>query len=160
MYLRGRVSRVYEKDGKLMVQGSDTLSGNQVEIEADMVVLATAMVARTGADLLAQKLGIGYDKYHFYNEYHPKLRPVETVTAGIFLAGTCLGPMDIPDSVSMGSAVASKTLALFSADELEREPITATVNNMTCNACWDCVNSCPYVAIEKTEIKNRQGECR
>lgn len=157
MYLRGRVSRVYEKDGKVIVQGADTLSGNQVEIEADMVVLATAIVSRDGADTMAQKLGIGYDKYKFYNEYHPKLKPVETVTAGIFLAGTCAGPMDIPDSVLMGSAAASKVLALFSNDQMAREPITANVNRMTCNACWDCVVACPYTAIEKEEVKNRQG---
>ncbi|MEE8575407.1 MAG: CoB--CoM heterodisulfide reductase iron-sulfur subunit A family protein, partial [Thermodesulfobacteriota bacterium] len=116
MYLRGRVSRVYEKNGKLVVQGADTLSGSQVVIEADMVVLATAMVSREGADGMAQKLGIAYDKHKFYSEYHPKLKPVETVTAGIFLAGTCVGPMDIPESVSMGSAVASKVQALFSSD--------------------------------------------
>jgi len=158
MYLRGRVSRVYEKDGKIIVQGADTLSNSQVEIEADMVVLATALVSRTGADSLAQKLGIGYDKYKFYNEYHPKLRPVETVTAGIFLAGTCMGPMDIPDSVAQGSATASKVLALFSANEMTREPITALVNKVTCNACWDCVTACPYSAIERDAVKNRQGE--
>jgi heterodisulfide reductase subunit A len=158
MYLRGRVSRVYEKDGKIMVQGVDTLTGGrQVEIEADMVVLATAMMARSGADLLAQKLGIGYDKYKFYNEYHPKLKPVETVTAGIFLSGTCVGPMDIPESVSMGSATASKVMALFSSDEMAREPITASVNEVTCNACWDCVVACPYTAIEKFEVKDRNG---
>jgi len=157
MYLRGRVSRVYEKDGKVIVQGADTLSGNQVEIEADMVVLATALVSRDGADSLAQKLGIGYDKYKFYNEYHPKLKPVETVTAGIFLAGTCAGPMDIPESVSMGSATASKVLALFSNDQMAREPITANVNRMTCNACWDCLVACPYSAIEEDAVKNRQG---
>lgn len=157
MYLRGRVSRVYERDGKVIVQGADTLSGNQVEIEADMVVLATAIVSRTGADTVAQKLGIGYDKYKFYNEYHPKLKPVETVTAGIFLAGTCVGPMDIPDSVSMGSAAASKVLALFSNDQMAREPITSVVNKNTCNACWDCLVACPYNAIEKEEVKNRQG---
>ena len=157
MYLRGRVSRVYEKDGKVIVQGADTLSGNQVEIEADMVVLATALVSRDGADSLAQKLGIGYDKYKFYNEYHPKLKPVETVTAGIFLAGTCAGPMDIPESVSMGSATASKVLALFSNDQMAREPITANVNRMTCNACWDCLVACPYAAIEEDAVKNRQG---
>jgi len=157
MYLRGRVSRVYEKDGKVIVQGADTLSGNQVEIEADMVVLATALVSRDGADSLAQKLGIGYDKYKFYNEYHPKLKPVETVTAGIFLAGTCAGPMDIPESVSMGSATASKVLALFSNDQMAREPITANVNRMTCNACWDCLVACPYSAIEEEAVKNRQG---
>ncbi|MBI5237885.1 MAG: CoB--CoM heterodisulfide reductase iron-sulfur subunit A family protein [Deltaproteobacteria bacterium] len=158
MYLRGRVSRVYERDGKVIVQGADTLSGSQVEIEADMVVLATAIVARDGADTLARKLGIGYDKYKFYNEYHPKLRPVETVTAGIFLAGTCMGPMDIPDSVAQGSATASKVLALFSSDEMTREPITALVNKVTCNACWDCVTACPYSAIEKDAVKNREGK--
>ncbi len=158
MYLRGRVSRVYEKNGKVIVQGADTLSGSQVEIEADMVVLATAIVSRQGADTLAQKLGIGYDKHKFYNEYHPKLRPVETVTAGIFLAGTCMGPMDIPESVAQGSATASKVLALFSADQMAREPITALVNKTTCNACWDCVTACPYTAIERLEVKNRKGE--
>lgn len=157
MYLRGRVSRVYERDGKVIVQGADTLSGNQVEIEADMVVLATAIVSREGADTVAQKLGIGYDKYKFYNEYHPKLKPVETVTAGIYLAGTCVGPMDIPDSVSMGSAAASKVLALFSNDQMAREPITANVNRMTCNGCWDCLVACPYSAIEEEAVKNRQG---
>ncbi|MBE9528086.1 MAG: CoB--CoM heterodisulfide reductase iron-sulfur subunit A family protein [Proteobacteria bacterium] len=157
MYLRGRVSRVYEKDGKIIVQGADTLSGSQVEIEADMVVLATALVSRDSATTVAQTLGIGYDKDKFYNEYHPKLKPVETVTAGVFLAGTCVGPMDIPESVSQGSAVASKTLALFSSDKMAREPITADVNTQTCNACWDCLNACPYVAIDKTEVKDRKG---
>ena len=158
MYLRGRVSRVYEKNGKLVVQGADTLSGSQVVIEADMVVLATAMVSREGADTLAQKLGIGYDKHKFYSEYHPKLKPVETITGGIYLAGSAVGPMDIPESVSMGSAAASKVQALFSADMLDREPITAKVNDATCNACWDCVTACPYVAITKEEVKDRQGE--
>ena len=158
MYLRSRVSRVYEKDGKIMVQGADTLSGTQVEIEADMVVLATAIVSRKGADSFAQKLGISYDKHGFYNEYHPKLKPVETVTAGIFLAGTAVGPMDIPESVSMGSASASKVLALFSNSEMMREPIVAGVNAASCNACWDCVTACPYSAIEKFAVKNRQGE--
>jgi len=157
MYLRGRVSRVYEKDGKIMVQGADTLSGSQVEIEADMVVLATAIVSREGADTLAQKLGIGYDKHKFYNEYHPKMKPVETVTAGIYLAGSCMGPMDIPESVAQGSAAASKVLVLFSADEMAREPITSVVNRTTCNACWDCVTACPYTAIERDTIKDRKG---
>jgi heterodisulfide reductase subunit A len=122
-----------------------------------MVVLATAIVSRDGADTLAQKLSIGYDKYKFYNEYHPKLKPVETVTAGIFLAGTCMGPMDIPDSVAQGSAAGSKVLSLFSADEMTREPITALVNKITCNSCWDCLTACPYTAIERDAVKNRQG---
>jgi heterodisulfide reductase subunit A len=158
IYLRGRVARVYEREGKIIVQGADTLSDTQVEIEADMVVLATALVSRPEASSLAQKLGIGYDKDKFYNEYHPKLKPVETVTAGIFLSGACVGPMDIPESVSMGSASASKVLALFSSDEMAREPIVASVNKQRCNACWDCLVACPYTAIEKEEVKDRQGD--
>lgn len=158
IYLRGRVSRVYPRDGRLVVQGADTLTGSQVEIEADMVVLATAVVPRLGSKDLAQRLGIGYDQYGFYNEYHPKLKPVETVTSGIFLSGACIGPMDVPTAVAQGSAVASKVLGLFSNDEMAREPITAEVNRATCNACWDCLVACPYKAIEREAIKNRQGE--
>lgn len=157
IYLRGRVSRVYEKNGALMVQGADTLSGSQVEMEADLVVLATAVIPRAGAKDLAKRLGISYDGYGFYSEYHPKLRPVETATAGIYLAGACIGPMDIPASVAQGSASASKVLAMFSSDELTREPIVAEVNVATCNACWDCETACPYHAIEREEVKDRAG---
>ncbi|MBI3806765.1 MAG: CoB--CoM heterodisulfide reductase iron-sulfur subunit A family protein, partial [Nitrospirae bacterium] len=157
IYLRGRVSRVYERNGTLMVQGADTLSGSQVEMEADLVVLATAVIPRVGAKDLAKRLGISYDGYGFYSEYHPKLRPVETATAGIFLAGACIGPTDIPAAVAQGSASASKVLAMFSSDELTREPIVAEVNISTCNACWDCETACPYHAIEREEIKDRSG---
>ena len=158
IYLRGRVSRVYQKNGKLMVQGADTLSGSQVEMEADLVVLATAVIPRAGAKELAKRLGIGYDGYGFYSEYHPKLRPVETATAGIYLAGACIGPMDIPASVAQGSATAGKVLGMFSSDELTREPVVAEVNISTCNACWDCETACPYHAIEREEIKDRSGQ--
>lgn len=158
IYLRGRVSSVYEKDGKVIVEGVDTLSGTQVEVEADMVVLATAIVPRNGAKELAQRLGISYDTYGFYNESHPKLRPVETNTAGIYLAGTCQGPMDIPDSVSQASAAASKVISLFSREDLVREPILAEVNERVCNACWDCYYACPYSAIEQHAIKDRNGK--
>lgn len=157
IYLRGRVSRVYERGGALVVQGADTLSGSQVEMDADLVVLATAVVPRVGAKDLAKRLGISYDQYGFYNEYHPKLRPVETATAGIYLAGACIGPADIPASVAQGSATAGKVLAMFSADELTREPIVAEVNTATCNACWDCEMACPYHAIQREAIKDRAG---
>lgn len=157
IYLRGRVARVYEKGDKLIVQGADTLTGSQIEIEADMVVLATAVVPRLGSLDLAQTLGISYDNYGFYNEYHPKLKPVETTTAGIYLAGACIGPMDIPAAVAQGGAAASKVLGLFSSDELAREPQVAKVESATCNACWDCIVSCPYGAIEREELTDRQG---
>jgi len=163
-YVRGRVSRVYERKGKLVVRGVDTLLGaQQMEIEADMVVLATAGVANAGAEELAQKLHVSYDSHHFFAEAHPKLRPVETNTAGIFLAGACQSPKDIPDSVSQASAAASKVLGMFSSDELTREPVIAVVNRSappvysTCVGCFMCQSACPFQAIERDEIKARDG---
>jgi heterodisulfide reductase subunit A2 len=164
-YIRGRVSKIYEKNGKLIVSGADTLlNAMPVEIEADMVVLATAGVANEGAEELAQKMHISYDPYKFFAEAHPKLKPVETNTAGIFLAGACQAPRDIPESVAMASGAAVKVAGLFSQDELTREPIIAVVNRQappvysSCVGCFLCVSACPYQAIEKEEIKNRTGE--
>jgi len=156
-YLRGRVSKIYPQGGKLMVRGVDTLLGKPVEIAADMVVLATTAVPQPDAKKFAQGVGVGYDEYGFFNEAHPKLRPVETATAGVFLAGACQAPKDIPDSVAQGSAAASKVLALFSRDELEREPIIAEVNENICAGCWGCYQACPFKAIEKKEVRDRQG---
>lgn len=163
-YIRGRVSTIYEKDGKLIVKGADTLlNGKPVEIEADMVVLATAAVSCGGAEELAQKLHVSYDSYKFFAEAHPKLKPVETNTAGIYLAGACQAPKDIPESVSAASGAAAKVMTLFSNDELTREPIVAKVNRTapplfsTCMGCGMCVSVCPYQAIDLEEIKNRQG---
>ena len=113
-YVRGRVARIYEKEGKLIVKGVDTLLGaTPVEIEADMVVLATAGVSNQGSEELAQKLHISYDPYKFFAEAHPKLRPVETNTAGIFVAGACQAPKDIPETVATASGAAAKVDALF-----------------------------------------------
>jgi heterodisulfide reductase subunit A len=163
-YIRGRVSKVYEKNGKLMVMGVDTLLNSApVEIEADMVVLATAVIANSDSESLAQKLHIGYDRHHFFAEAHPKLKPVETNTAGIMLAGACQSARDIPETVSQASGSASKVVALFSGTELSREPVVATVNRMagpdftTCTGCFLCQDVCPYLAIEREEIKDRAG---
>jgi heterodisulfide reductase subunit A len=164
-YIRGRVSRVYERNGKLVVRGVDTLlNAQQVEIEADMVVLATASVSNQGAEELAQRLHVSYDAHHFFSEAHPKLRPVETNTAGIFLAGACQAPKDIPESVGQASAAASKVVGMFSSDELTREPIIAVVNRSappvfsTCAGCFMCQSACPFSAIEREDIKTRDGK--
>jgi heterodisulfide reductase subunit A len=157
VYIRGMVSRLYQKDDKIVVMGSDISVGVQVEIEADLVVLATAVQARQGADTLAQKLGISYDKYNFYSEAHAKLRPVECATAGVYLAGACQGPKDIPDTVAQASAAAAKVMTLFAKSELEREPIVATVNERYCAGCLACKKVCPYGAVEEKEIRDRQG---
>ncbi|MBT0651814.1 CoB--CoM heterodisulfide reductase iron-sulfur subunit A family protein [Geomobilimonas luticola] len=157
VYIRGMVSRLYQKGDKIVVMGSDISVGVQVEIEADLVVLATAVQPRQGADALAQKLGISYDTYNFYSEAHAKLKPVECATAGIYLAGACQGPKDIPDTVSQASAAAAKVMTLFSRDQLEREPIVARVNERNCVACFYCKKVCPYGAVEEKEIRDRQG---
>ncbi|MDD2734012.1 MAG: CoB--CoM heterodisulfide reductase iron-sulfur subunit A family protein [Desulfuromonadaceae bacterium] len=157
VYIRGMVSRLYQKGDKIIVRGSDIAVGVQVEIEADMVVLATAIQPQKGADTLAQKLGISYDKYNFYSEAHAKLRPVECATAGIYLAGACQGPKDIPETVSQASAAAAKVMTLFSKDLLEREPIVARVKESGCVGCFACKKVCAYGAVEEKEIRDRQG---
>ena len=156
-YIRGRVSRIYESNGKLVVKGMDTLSGKLIEVEADLVVLATAMRPSDGFEELARKLRISYDEHGFFSEAHPKLRPVETTTAGVFLAGACQAPKDIPDSVAQASAAAAKVLSLFGMPRIEREPTIAVVNEMTCTGCFDCERVCPYNAIERKEIRDRRG---
>jgi heterodisulfide reductase subunit A len=157
VYIRGMVSRLYQKGDKIVVMGSDISVGVQVEIEADMVVLATAIQPQKGADALAQKLGISYDKYHFYSEAHAKLRPVECATAGIYLAGACQGPKDIPETVSQASAAAAKVMTLFSRNQMEREPIVARVREAGCVGCFACKKVCAYGAVEEKEIRDRQG---
>jgi heterodisulfide reductase subunit A len=156
LYLRGRISKIYQRKGKLIVKGTDTLSGIPVEVEADLVVLATAMAPRRDAVKLAQMLRIPYDNYGFYTEAHAKLAPVETATGGIFLAGACQFPRDIPDSVASGSASAAKVIALLSHDELEIEPLVAKVDQLRCNGCFDCKSVCPYGAIEEEITRDKR----
>lgn len=155
-YHRGRVSKITAENGKLIVRGADTLAGRPLTIAADLVVLATAMRPSPGVRELAQALKIGYDEYGFLSESHPKLRPVETNTAGIFICGACHGPKDIPESVAQASAAAGKVLGLFSKTELARDPEIAQVNETTCAACFACQRACPYQAVERAEIRDRQ----
>ena len=152
LYLRGKVSKIYRNGDKVIVWGSDTLSGRAVEVAADMVVLATPLVAANGAKTLAQRLHISVNADGFYNEAHPKLRPVESLTAGVFIAGAGQGPKDIPETVSQAGAAAAKVLQLFSHDEMKAESTIAQVTPELCAACGLCVPGCPYGARQIDEI--------
>jgi len=157
-YHRGRVSKITQEDGRLIVRGVDTLAGEPLTIAADLVVLAAAMRPAAGVEELAQKVNVSYDEFGFLCESHPKLRPVETNAAGVFVCGACQGPKDIPESVTQASAAAGKVLLMFSRDRLYREPEIAHVQESACAGCFTCRRGCPYHAIDSAEIRDRQGQ--
>jgi heterodisulfide reductase subunit A len=146
LYLRGKVSRIFRREDRVVVWGSDTLCGRALEVEADLVVLATPMTAASGAGELAKLLHVGTDTHGFFNEAHPKLRPVESLTAGIFLAGAAQGPKDIPESVSQAGAAAARILQLFAQEDMQAEPTVARVFPELCAGCGLCLAACPYGA--------------
>ncbi len=146
-YIKGMVGKVAPKNGKLLVQASDLLANDQLQIEADMVVLATAIEPDESARSIATMLTASMDTNDFFTEAHPKLRPVESPTAGIFLSGVCQGPKDIPETVSQASAAASKVIGLLVKDKLTCNPCVAESNETMCNGCSACEKVCPYGAI-------------
>jgi heterodisulfide reductase subunit A len=154
-YLRGKVSKIYRQGDKVMVWASDTLAGRKVELEADMVVLATAVVANPDGVALARKLKTQIDAHGFMTEAHPKLRPVETLTAGFFLAGCGQGPKDIPETVAQASAAAAKVLAMFGNTRLTHSPTTAEVDEEICVGCGYCERTCAYDAVKVDPAKKK-----
>jgi len=154
LYLRGRISKIYRDGPKMMVCGDDALMGRPVQIAADLVVLATGMDPSDGVVELAQTLNISYDTNRFLIEAHPKLRPVETQTSGIFLAGVAVGPRDIPDCVAHGSAAAVKVVGLLSQDTLTTDPMTSIVDPAKCVGCFMCEDVCPFSAIYRETTRD------
>ncbi|MBO4857921.1 MAG: CoB--CoM heterodisulfide reductase iron-sulfur subunit A family protein [Treponema sp.] len=147
-YIKGMVGKVTpQSDGTLDVQGSDLILNKQVHIKADMVVLAASIEADKSARPLATMLTTSMDNNDFFLEAHAKLRPVESPTAGIFLAGCCQGPKDIPETVAQSSGAAAKAICLLVKDKLKNNPCTANPNENMCNGCGQCANVCPYGAI-------------
>ncbi len=155
LYLKGSAGKVFPDGDKLLVKGVDSLSGHALEIEADMVVLATAIKAKSDAPQLARLLGISTDTHAFFMEAHPKLRPVEAHTAGIFLAGACQGPKDIPETVSQASGAAAKAIVLLSKENLLSDPCVSEVNESLCTGCLACIKVCPYSAITEKTIEEK-----
>lgn len=148
IYLRGRVARIFQDGEKIRVWGTDTLSNRKIELMADMVVLATALVPSNGARDLATSLRATTDKHGFLTEAHIKLYPVESSTRGIYLAGCGQSPKDVTDSVGQAGAAASKIQALLSAEKLIQDPLVAFVDENICSGCGICVEVCPYEARE------------
>ncbi len=154
-YIKGMVGKVSPQGGKLRVQGSDLLADRQIVIDADMVVLAAAIEPDPTAKGLATMLTASIDTNNFFTEAHPKLRPVESPTAGVFLSGVCQGPKDIPETVAQASAAASKVIGLLSKDKLLSNPCVAGPDEMLCNGCSTCEKVCPYGAISYVEKEYR-----
>ena len=157
-YIKGMVGKVSPEGDKLMVRGSDLLANKQVNIDADLVVLAAAIEPDKSARPLATKLTASMDTNDFFTEAHPKLRPVESPTAGIFLSGACQGPKDIPETVSQASAAAAKVICLLSKDKLLGNPCVATSDELMCNGCSSCANVCPYGAITYSDKEFRMPD--
>ena len=146
-YIKGMVGKVSPEGDKLMVQASDLIENKQLHIAADMVVLAAAIEPDKSARPLATMLTASMDTNDFFTEAHPKLRPVESPTAGIFLSGACQGPKDIPETVAQAGAAASKVIGLLSKDKLVANPCVAHSDENMCTGCSLCERVCPYGAI-------------
>ena len=154
-YIKGMVGKVAKEGDKLMVRGSDLINNQQVEIAADLVVLATAIEPDPSARSIGTMLTASMDTNDFFTEAHAKLRPVESPTAGIFLSGACQGPKDVPETVAQASAAASKVIGLLAKDHLVTNPCVAESNELMCNGCSQCEKVCPYGAITYIEKEVR-----
>ena len=160
-FIRGKIAEVTnaartpEEEGKLVVQVEDTLIGKQRRVPVDMVILSCGLEPRHDHMELARKFGISCSSDGWLIERHPKLDPVATMTDGVFIAGACQGPKDIPASVAQGAAAAARVLSIIGQGEIEIEAATAIVDELTCVGCTQCVSSCPYQAIE---FNNEKGK--
>jgi heterodisulfide reductase subunit A2 len=158
-FIRGKVAEVTDaarnpsEAGKLIVQVEDTLMGKQRRLPFDMVILMGALEPQADAKEMGLKCGISCSMKGWYTERHPKLDPVATMTDGIFVAGVCQGPKDIPASVAQGAAAAARVSGMITKGTVMIEPIVASIDEEHCSGCKICNNMCPYNAIEFDEDK-------
>jgi heterodisulfide reductase subunit A len=143
------------QDHHLVVQAEDTLLGRLIRVPVDMVVLTPAIEARADAENVAHTFLLSRGADGFFIEQHPKLAPVSTTNDGVFIAGACQGPKDIPDTVAQASAAAGKALSLIGLGEIEVPGTTAFIDEELCSGCKSCLDICPYNAISFVEEKTR-----
>ena len=164
-FFRGRPSEIKNLGDHLLIEIFDTSTNKLFEIKTDMVVLVPALVPRDDADELARLLRMSQSADGFYLEAHPKLRPMDTFTAGVFIAGCCQSPKDIQDTVAQASGSAAKALNILSKKQFEGEPYVCYVNEDLCSGCGTCVSVCSYNAIDlvtkdgKTTAKVNEALC-
>jgi heterodisulfide reductase subunit A len=147
-----------EKDPRgpgLIVTTKDVLTnGEELSIPADIVVLVTGMVPRENEDLIKTlKLPVGNDG--FFNEIHPKLRPVETVVDGVFICGACQSPKNSAEAVASGLAAATQSAAILKRGYAELDPLVAVVDTDACQWCGECLAACPYDAPQQSEVDGK-----
>ena len=152
-YIRGNVSEIRKKGDRLVVMAEDTLLGEPVDIEADLVVLATGIIPRRDVKEVANLLKISQSPDGFFLEGHPKLRPVDTASDGIYLAGCAQGPKDIPDTVAQAKAAAASALTKMVQGKVKVEVTTAGVDEFVCRGCGRCEEVCEYGAVELVEVE-------
>ena len=148
-FIRGKGARVTEsteEPGRLIVEAEDTLTARFINLPVDMVVLSPAIVPRADSRDMARLFNLSSDKQGFFMERHPKLAPLSTMTEGVFIAGVCQGPKDIPDTVAQALGAAAEALTIVVKDKMELEATTAMVNPAFCCGCQNCVRVCPYGA--------------
>lgn len=155
-FVRGRLAEIYEdpETKNVIIRGEDTLMQTPVELTVDMVVLSVGVEAREDSGKLAQLLSIQKSEDGFFLEAHPKLRPVDTLTAGIFVGGMAQGPKDIPDAVAQAKGAASSAAILMAKGEVEIEPYYSVVDESLCSGCKACQSQCPFGAITFDEYAN------
>jgi heterodisulfide reductase subunit A len=151
IFVRGKGAEVTQEDGRLVVLAEDTELGRPVRVPVDMVVLSVGLEPRRDAHEVSRLFNVSRTADGFFLEAHPKLRPVDTNVDGVFLAGACQGPKDIPDTVAQGAAAAMRAVALMDKGWVEIEPSVAEVNIALCSGCGDCIALCPSQAIERVE---------
>ena len=150
-YRRGSVSEIYKQGDRVVVRAEDTILDEPLEMEADLVVLATGLVPRSSAQAIAELLKLPRSPDGFFAEAHPKLRPVDTVNDGIYLAGCCQGPKDIPDTIAQAKAAASSAMIPLSRGKVTVESVTGVVEVELCAGCGICESLCTYGALTRDD---------